>query len=174
VCVGVNSAASLRPVRSNSPAARTANEDHHRKYPIPRPNCQPYQCALKTKAAAAAHAEKRLSGRAPRNITHAEAMTNSSDVSTLRIASREYPAPKLLKLPGMTALSAMRKASKPVIVGPILPPPRPVTAGRNQAEALRSQASAIRRFGLLIYPTLRDAAPAASQVYANGSVGDCC
>lgn len=148
-CVSVGSAAPFRPARTNNPAASTANEDHQKKYPIPRPIPHPFQCALKTKATAAAHAEKRLSARVPRNITHGEPMTKSSDVSTLRIASgASYPVPRL---PGITALSAMTKASKPLIVGPILPPPRPVTTGRDQAETLRSQASAIRRFDLLTF-----------------------
>src|SRR5208282_3866738 len=61
VCVGVGSPTLFRPVRSNNPAASTANEDHQKKYPIPRPNPQPFQCALKAKATAAAHAENRLS-----------------------------------------------------------------------------------------------------------------
>jgi hypothetical protein len=101
---------------------------------------------LKAKATAATHAETRLSFRVPRNITHGEPMTKSNDVDTLRIASgASYP---VWRLPGMTALSAIKKASKPLIVGPSLPP---LTAGRNQAEALRSQASAIRRLDLLIY-----------------------
>jgi hypothetical protein len=157
-CLCADSEGLLRPARSNKPTVRTANDNHQKKYPIPRPNSQPFQCALKKKATAAVHAEKCLSARVPRNITHGEPMMNSSDVSTLRIASREYPAPKLAKLGGMTALSAMTKASKPLKVGPILPPSRPVTTGRNQAEAFRNQASAIRRFGLRICIAIHNAA----------------
>lgn len=59
-CMGAGSSVRFRPVRSKSPAASTANEDHPKRYPIPRPNSQPFQCAFKTKATAAAHAEKRL------------------------------------------------------------------------------------------------------------------
>ena len=160
--LGVSSAFRLLIVRSNNPAANTAKEDHQKKYPIARPISQPYQCALRIKATVEAHADKRFSVRVPRNITHGDPTTKSSDVSTLRIASREGPPPKLRKL-SATAPSVMPKALKPLMLmtsRPITPPSTLVTAGRNQAEALRNQASVNRRSGLLVLAILRDAASA--------------
>src|SRR5258708_7481853 len=129
-----DTAASFCPSRSNKPNARSMNDNHQKKYPIPRPEVQlsvpRSQCAFKKKAAAATHAEACRTERVPRNTTHGDPTMNKSVVIALKIASttpyHELP-------PSQAALHAMRKACHP-LRGSILPPPILVTTGRNHAD----------------------------------------
>jgi hypothetical protein len=138
------------PARSNRPIASNRKENHQRKYPIIRSvllgQLNKYQCALTTKAMAAAHADARRSEGDPRSTTHGEPNMKSSVVTALMVA-RATPYPENFIIPhGNTEQEANQNASHPGSpLGSVTPS---LSTGRSQAAACSSLAHEIRRCDL--------------------------
>jgi hypothetical protein len=88
----INYPLSVRRERSNSPNARTRNENHQRKYPILRsiesePKLETYQYALRMKAEVAVHADARRNEPDPHTTTHTEPKMKRGVVAALAVGS---------------------------------------------------------------------------------------